>query len=247
MKLIALTMALLAVGKVSASYSADLETFYGYICDDHTQVEELTGTTSASYLPYTDNSFFQFITGSALGMQSEQNITDSTCFPQAYQTKEFMDAIADYIYSIITGLISFDFTDLSSDATNLLIQLNNLVIQLSDQNTACQSTLFIKQFAARTQTIPGLFNAIFSLGYGIGYNFLATYVTFLPAGTQQNLNIASLNLFNYVYEYFSAGTLIDCQEFGFNVGLFLSEFLEAKIETTVAFADVQDFIPASSQ
>jgi len=69
MKLISLTLALLAVGKVSA-YSADLETFYGLLCDNHTQTESLSGTTSASYLPYTDNSFFQIMTGMALGMQS---------------------------------------------------------------------------------------------------------------------------------------------------------------------------------
>jgi hypothetical protein len=83
MKLIALTVALLAVGKATA-FSADLETFYGYLCDDHTQTESLYYSTSASYLPYTDNSIFQFLTGAALGMQNDQNITDSTCFPQVY-------------------------------------------------------------------------------------------------------------------------------------------------------------------
>lgn len=233
MKLIAITLAaLLAVGKVSA-YSADLETFYGYICDDHTQVEELAYTTSASYLPYTDNSIFQMITGGVLGMQNSQNITDSSCFPQAYQTKAFMDTIADYIYTIVTNAMDFSFGDMGSDFTYLAIGFNSLIIQLSDQNAACQTNLFIKQFAARTQTVPGLFNAVFSLSYGIGYNFLAQYLTFLPAGNQQNLNIASLNIYNYIVEYFVSGTLIDCQEFGFNIGLFLSEFLEAKIDTVV--------------
>ena len=184
MKLIAITLAaLLAVSKVSA-FSADLETFYGYVCDDHTQAEDLYYTTSASYLPYTDNSIFQMITGAALGMQNSQNITDSTCFPQAYQTKGFMDTIADYLYSIVTNAMALSFSDMSSDFTYLAINFNSLIIQLSDQNTACQTNLFIKQFASRTQTIPGLFNAIFSLAYGVGYNFLAEYVTFLPAGSQ---------------------------------------------------------------
>lgn len=241
MKLIAITLAaLLAVGKVSA-YSAGLTTFYGYICDDHTQVESLAYTTSASYLPYTDNSIFQMITGGMLGMQNAQNITDSSCFPQAYQTKAFMDTITDYMYTIVTNAMDFSFSTMSSDFTYLAISFNSLIIQLSDQNTACQQTLFIKQFASRTQTIPGLFNAIFSLGYGIGYNFLAAYVTFLPAGNQQNLNIASLNIFNFIVEYFVSGTLIDCQEFGFNMGLFMSEFLEAKIDTTVSFSEVSSW------
>lgn len=157
-----------------------------------------------------------------------------------------MDTIADYLYSIVSDTVSFSFTDFTTNLAGLAVQLNNIIIQTSDQNTACQNSLFIKQFAARTQTIPGLFNAIFSIAYGVGYNFATEYLTFLPAAEQQDLNIAALNLFNDFYAYAVDGTLFDCQELGFNLGLFLSEFLEAKIETTVAFSEVQEFIPASS-
>ncbi len=99
-------LALTTVGSVSG-YSANLETLYGYVCDSHTQVENLSGSTSYSYLPYTDNSIFQFITGSYLGQQVERGVTDSTCFQQAYQTKEFMDTIADSAYTIAADTYSF--------------------------------------------------------------------------------------------------------------------------------------------
>ena len=166
------------------------------------------------------------------------NITDSSCFVQAYQTKQILDTMADYTYSLVTDVAAFSFSDAAGDLTNLAIQLNSFNIQMSDQNTACVNKLFIDQFATRTQTIPGLFNAIFTLSYGVGYNFLAEYVSFLPAGTQQDMNIAALNIFNQFYSYFADGTLMDCQELGLNVGLMMSEFLEAKIPTSVDYTEV---------
>jgi hypothetical protein len=245
MKLLAFA-SLLLLGSVSAdtySYSDDLMDVYALLCDAHTQVEDLSGTTSSSSLPYTDNSPFQFITGYVLGAQSDQNITDSTCFPQAYQTKEFMDEIADSLYSIYSDVSSFDISDAVTYLDDLIVSFSNLVIQLSDQAVACQSELFIKQFATRTQSFSGLFNALFTGIYGVGYDFAAETFTWLPASsTQDNMNIAALNLYNDLTAYFSDGTLLDCQELGFNWGLMWSTFLTANIDTTVAFTEVQAFV-----
>ena len=153
-----------------------------------------------------------------------------------------MDTITDNLYTIGTELSQFTFSNIGTEASSLIIALNNLLIQLSDQATACQDNLKIKQFASRTQTASGVSNLVFSLSYGIGYNFAAQYLTFLPPGSQQNLNIASLNIYNYFYEYIITGTLIDCQELGFNFGLFISDALEAKTDTFVAMTEVQSFV-----
>ncbi len=116
-----------------------------------------------------------------------------------------------------------------------------MLIQLSDQAIACQDNLKIKQFASRTQSISGVFNALFTVSYGVGYNYLADYLTFMPAADQTDMNLAAVTMADYVYNYFSTGTLIDCQDFGYYWGVFVSEFLEARIDTTVAFIEVQTF------
>jgi hypothetical protein len=59
--------------------------------------------------------------------------------------------------------------------------------------------------------------------------------------SQQKLNVAALNIFNSFYKYFASSTLIDCQNLGFNFGLFVSETLEAKTDTTVNFVEIQAF------
>ena len=233
-------IALACVGTVNA-YSANLDGLYGLVCATHAQAEATSASGATGTDLFTDTSIFQVITGYALGTQVEQNVTESTCFIQAAQTKAFMDTITDSVYTIGVEVYTFSFANIGTQASTLLISLNNLLIQLSDQATACQDNLKIKQFASRTQTASGVSNLVFTLVYGIGYNFLAEYVTFLPAGNQQTLNIASLNIFNMGYSYFTTFAPIDCQALGFNFGLFVSELLEAKTDTTVAFVEVQTF------
>lgn len=139
-------------------------------------------------------------------------------------------------------MLSFQFTDVSTNFADLLLDTNNLLIQFSDQAIACQDSVKIKQFSTRTSKLSGLFNWIFTITYGVGYDFARYYISALPANSsQQPMNIAALNIFNYFYNYFATGSLVDCQGLGFNIGLFVSESLEAKVDTTVAFIEVAKF------
>lgn len=138
-------------------------------------------------------------------------------------------------------MLAFEFTDISTNFANLLLDLNNMLIQFSDQAIACQDGVKIKQFATRTSKLSGLFNWIFTIAYGSGYDLLKNWIQFLPQMDQQPMNVALYNIINPIYAYFSAGTLIDCQELGFNLGLWVSESLEAKVDTTVAFIEVAKF------
>lgn len=91
MKLIALTAIVALTGIANAAYSANLQSLYGYVCESNAQKANLVydattnppSYTSGSTL-YTDNSIYQILTGFALGTQVEQNVTDSTCFGQAW-------------------------------------------------------------------------------------------------------------------------------------------------------------------
>jgi hypothetical protein len=57
---------------------------------------------------------------------------------------------------------------------------NSLIVQQSVQMVACQDSVKIKQFATRTQTISGFSNFVFTMAYGIGWDFVKQYVTFIP-------------------------------------------------------------------
>lgn len=83
MKLTLLAATLSLIGYATATYSANLETIYGYMCKPHAQMEKQSDGTAVATL-YTDNSIFQLVTGYALGTQVDQNVTDSTCFGQAW-------------------------------------------------------------------------------------------------------------------------------------------------------------------
>lgn len=153
-----------------------------------------------------------------------------------------MDSIVDETYAVGLKLAVFDLTGISANFGKLLLDSNNLLIQFADQAIACQDGVKIKQFSTRTSQLSGLFNWMFTVGYGVGYDYAHNALpSFLPALTQQPLNVASLNIVNPLIAYFSLGTLINCQEFGFNLGLFISESLEAKVDTSVAFIEVAKF------
>lgn len=64
-------------------YSTGLADLYGMVCQDNNQSRLMANLTAGGQLFY-DNSPFQFITGYALGTQVQANVTDSTCFGQAW-------------------------------------------------------------------------------------------------------------------------------------------------------------------
>jgi hypothetical protein len=82
---ITLALAVLSLaGYASATYSDNLKTLYGYVCDEYEQMSMYTaGDSTAPESLYSDNSIFQMITGYNLGTQVERGVTTSTCFGQA--------------------------------------------------------------------------------------------------------------------------------------------------------------------
>ncbi len=136
----------------------------------------------ASVSLYADNSPFQFLTGFALGEQVQAGATTSTCFGQAYQTKVFLDNIADQSYTIGLQLYQLDFAALTTNFGSLMLDVNNLFIQYNDQAIACEVQTKITQFATRTQTVSGFSNWVFTVGYGTLYPLVQSYLSaYLPA------------------------------------------------------------------
>lgn len=135
------------------------------------------------------------------------------------------------MYTIGLSFYSLDISGASSGLTTLAIILNSLIIQLSDQNSACQTDLFIKQFATRTKTLPGLFNAIFTAVYGIGFNYATAAAGWTTTPTE--MNAAYKVVQDTLIAYFTTFTPMDCQVLGKNFGILWSQFLEAKIDSTI--------------
>ncbi len=123
-----------------------------------------------------------------------------------------------------------------------MVDYNNLMIQMTDQMTACQTELKIKQFATRTQEISGFFNWLFTIGYGTFYNILEAQYLYgiVPHIAQQTMNVALWNVINPFVDLYNGNT-INCRDLGYNMGLWLSESLTAKVDTTVALIEVQAF------
>ncbi len=89
-------------------------------------------------------------------------------------------------------------------------------------------------------------NLVFTLLYGIGYKYAydalpSTYQSFLPDVGTTNLYTCFNGMYTSLYDYFSAGTLINCRDFGFYLGQCVAETLSAKTESTVALVEVQTF------
>ena len=84
MKLTLALAVLSLAGYASATYSANLQALYAFVCDNNEQMSMHTaGDSTAPVSLYSDNSVFQMITGYNLGTQVERGVTDSTCFGQA--------------------------------------------------------------------------------------------------------------------------------------------------------------------
>ena len=118
------------------------------------------------------------------------------------------------------------------------------MIQLADQAIACQDSVKVKQFATRTQKMSGLFNQVFTIVYGLTFDkYLAPLLgsSLTPSG-EQPLNLAVTNLIQ-TYKDQNDGTTshVECFTLGKNLGLLLSEALEAKTESIVQFVEVQKF------
>jgi len=81
------------------------------------------------------------------------------------------------VFEIATN---FNFQTFSSSFMQVAYDANSLIVQQSVQMVACQDSVKIKQFATRTQTISGFSNFVFTMAYGIGWDFVKQYVTFIP-------------------------------------------------------------------
>jgi hypothetical protein len=113
-----------------------------------------------------------------------------------------------------------------------------LVIQLSSQQIACQEIVKIKQLQTRTNTVSGFSNFGFTLLYGIFFDDIKGYLSFLPVPEgQQKLRTSGKAVYNMVSELFKSGSKIECYDFGMQMGVFISEMLEAKTDNTVALIE----------
>jgi hypothetical protein len=120
------------------------------------------------------------------------------------------------------------------------------MVQLSDQSTACQDKVKFKQLSTRTSKLSGAFNWAFTLIYGISFDYIKNYVSswvpswLLPAN--QKLSTAASGIFwsiyNFATDFNNSQSKIDCFKLGYNIGIMISESLEAKVDSTVALVEV---------
>lgn len=182
------------------------------------------------------------MTGFALGQQLQQGATTSTCFAQSYQTKTFLDDISDQLYTIGTNLYNFEFANFQTDLATLSLNFNNLLIQYNDQSIGCQTQNKIVQFATRTQTVSGFSNWVFTIFYGTFYNMIQsipTYGAYLPQIAAQPMYESVMYIYGQIYGFYTAGTLMNCQQIGFYAGQWVAESLSTYVETTVAIVQIQ--------
>jgi len=226
------------------AYSTGLEKIYGYICSSEAQAYYDPTDTSNTYTIYTDNSPFQFVTGFALGEQLQQWATTSTCFNQAYQTKTFLDDIADELYTIGYNLYNLDFSSFQTDLATLTLDFNNLLIQYNDQSIGCETSAKIQQFATRTQTVSGFSNWVFTIFYGTFYNMIQAIPaisSYVPQIADQGMYTAVMYIYGQLYTYYTSGfaTTMNCQMIGFYAGQWLADSLSTYVDTTVALVQIQ--------
>ena len=145
-----------------------LETIYKYVCAGKSYTQP-TGVPGVTYT-FTAYQPWEFIRGYALGTQSANTSTTTTCYGQVDQTYAFLDQIATGGYSAISHLLDGQFSFITSDVQTLTQNINNLVIQLSDQVIACQDSVKIKQLSTRTSKVSGATNWIFTIVYGIFFD-----------------------------------------------------------------------------
>ena len=114
-----------------------------------------------------------------------------------------MEQIVIDLYTIFS---SFSLSTLQSNFQSIVGDVNNIMIQAADMLQACETSTLISQTSMRLTTASGISNLAFSVFYGIGYNIMTNYLSFIPAVPQQPMNIAFWNIVNPIMAYFSAGT-----------------------------------------
>jgi hypothetical protein len=114
--------------------------------------------------------------------------------------------------------------------------LLNVEIQLSDQAVACQDMTKIKQFQARTNSLPGLYDLLLTIVFNgvMGYFGLA------------DADSADVQIFTYGYDLFM-GLYYQEADFyceaglGFDIGKIITGLLSTSTETSVYVEDVIKF------
>lgn len=233
LSLIALaTVAFVAQGQ---STVPALNTLYSNVCLG--KAYAAAGSTPA----YTAFEPWEFIKGYALGSQSNITDTSSTCYGQVEQTYKFIDNMVDGGYSWATQILAGNLDTVSDNVQILFQGMNNLVIQLSDQVIACQESVKIKQLQTRTNKISGATNWAFTLAYGFFFDDIKAQLSFLPMpATDQKIRTSGQAIYNLIGNYAQDTTQkIDCWELGRQFGLFISETLEAKVDSYVPLVEAQ--------
>jgi len=210
--------------------------FYNKLCVG--KAYPAVGSTPA----YTAYEPWEFIKGYALGTQSASTDTTSTCYGQVVQTYAFINQVVDGAYGAANDLLAGNLATINDNAQTLFQNFNNLVIQLSDQVIACQDSVKIKQLQTRTNKISGATNWAFTLAYGFFFDDIKSFISFLPVPpTNQKIRESGLAVFNIVKPFAQspATTKIDCWELGKQLGIFVSETLEAKVDSYVALVEAQ--------
>ena len=223
-------VAMVGLSQAQTVVTPGLSSIYNLICASNTQQDQYGNVL------FIDDSPFQFLTGYALGAQTQQFNTNSTCFLQSNATKTFLDTLALDLLTIYNG---FSIFNLNTYSQTLFTDLSNLVIQNSNLAVACEDSKFISQFQTRVSTASGFGNLIFTIGYGFGYNMLTTIltsysITVLPNIGNQVMYTAIMNIYNYIEAYVVSGTLPNCQQIGYNSGVVVAQTLGATIDSQVA-------------
>jgi hypothetical protein len=114
---------------------------------------------------------------------------------------------------------------------------------MSDQTVACQDSVKVKQLATRTSKVSGLFNWVFTIGYGLTFDdYIKPNLGFLPKPeNNQFIKTGFTDLYDQFNSFFNQGTVFDCHLLGKAWGIIVSESLEAKTESFVQMVEVQKF------
>ncbi len=222
------------VAQAQTSVTA-LNNLYSKVCKG--KAYAAVGATPA----YTAYEPWEFIKGYALGSQNDISDTKSTCYGQVEQTYKFIDNMVDGGYSSVAQLLSGNFNTISDNVQILFQNMNNLIIQLSDQVIACQDSVKIKQLQTRTNKISGATNWAFTLAYGFLFDDIKKQLSFLPMpATNQKIRTSGLAVYDLVSTFAKdTSQKIDCWDLGRQVGLFISETLEAKVDSYVPLIEAQ--------
>lgn len=203
MKSIVSALVLLSVA-FTAQAAPTLTELYQKVCAGQSYTDAVTSVTTTYFQPW------EGLLGYALGTQVALGDKTSTCYGQVLETYKFIDTAIEGGYSII---YNFDVNTISENMQTMFQNLNNLIIQLSDQQIACQDSVKIKQLSTRTQKVSGFVNLLFTLAYGIGFDYVKPYleqVNTMTSGlitiptplANQNIKTAAFGLYDDISEVF---------------------------------------------